>query len=241
MLSKTRGIVLKVTDYSESSVVARIFTDQFGLQSYLINGVKKPKAKIRLNMLQPLHLLDMVVYHKAGGGIQKVSELRNVPLFSSIPYDIIKSSLALFLNEIIYKSVKEQQEDPALFEFIFKSVEFLDETQESIANFHLCFLVKLSRYLGFYPDMSYADTSVFFDLKDGIFTNAHPPHAFFIKDEALNAFTEILRIPLHAQHTLSVGKKCRKEQLSKLLDFYALHIDNLGAIQSVGVLEELWS
>ncbi|RZL99900.1 MAG: DNA repair protein RecO, partial [Pedobacter sp.] len=103
MLQKTRGIVLKTTLYSESSVVAQIFTEKFGIQSYLINGVKKPRAKISMNMLQPLHLVDMVVYHKNNQGIQRVSELRPAPVFSTIPYDIIKSTVTIFLNEVLYK------------------------------------------------------------------------------------------------------------------------------------------
>ena len=111
MLHKIRGIVIKTTDYSESSVVAQIFTDKFGLQSYLINGVKKTKSKIKSNMLQPLHLLEMVVYHKPTGNLQRISELRNQPVLQSIPYDTIKSSLALFINEVLYKSLKQHYED----------------------------------------------------------------------------------------------------------------------------------
>jgi DNA repair protein RecO (recombination protein O) len=111
MLHKTRGIVFKCTDFSETSVVVQIFTEKFGLQSYLINGVKKPKAKIKQNVLQPLHLLDMVVYHKAAGNIQRVAELRHVPVFQNIPYDIVKSSLAIFINEVLYKSVRQQTAD----------------------------------------------------------------------------------------------------------------------------------
>lgn len=101
MLHKTRGIVLKTTLYSESSVVVQIFTEKFGIQSYLINGVKKPRAKISMNMLQPLHLVDMVVYHKQANGIQRVSELRPSPVFSSIPYDIIKSTVTIFFKRSV--------------------------------------------------------------------------------------------------------------------------------------------
>lgn len=96
MLHKTRGIVFKVTDYAESSLIVQIYTEQFGLQSYIVNGAKKPRAKIHQSMLQPLYLLDMVVYHKAGGSVQRISELKNAPVLQSIPYDVIKSSIALF-------------------------------------------------------------------------------------------------------------------------------------------------
>ena len=90
MLHKVRGIVLKTTLYSENSVVVQVFTDKFGIQSYLINGVKKPKAKIPMNVLQPLHLLDMVVYHKMNTQIQRVAEARPSPVFKTIPYQVVK-------------------------------------------------------------------------------------------------------------------------------------------------------
>ena len=100
MLHKTKGIVLRTTNYAETSVVAKIYTQKFGLQAYLINGVKKPKAKIPLNMLQPMHLLDMVVYHKPNGNMQRVKDVSSSPVLQTIPYDIVKSSIVIFLNEM---------------------------------------------------------------------------------------------------------------------------------------------
>ena len=149
MLHKTRGIVFKTTDYGESSVIVQIFTEKFGLQSYIINGVKKPKAKISQNMLQPLHLLDMVVYHKNTGSVQRIAELKNSPVLQTIPYDVIKSCLAIFLNEVLYKAVRQQSADENLFDFVFSAVEWLDHQTAGLANFHLLFLMQLTRYLGF--------------------------------------------------------------------------------------------
>src|SRR5690606_29057900 len=93
MLHKTRGIVLKATNYSESSVVAQVFTEKFGLQSYMVNGARKPKAKIGTTLLQPLHLLDMVVYHRPNASLQRISEARQKPAFQTIPYDIGKREI----------------------------------------------------------------------------------------------------------------------------------------------------
>lgn len=239
MLYKTRGIVLKVTDYAESSVVAKIFTEKFGLQSYILNGVKKPKAKINLNMLQPLHLLEMVVYHKPNGNIQKVSDLRNVPLLQSIPYDIIKSSIAIFLDEMIYKSLKQQSDDAVLFEFIFKAIELLDHTQKNTGNFHLVFLMKLTRFLGFYPDMSFADTSLFFDLKNGVFTSYQPGHSFFVDTTHMPQLLMVLRSSLQNYETLKIDAAIRKYLLGKIIDFYSLHIDGFGVVKSLEILEEV--
>src|SRR3984885_13188333 len=147
MLHKTRGIVFKTTDYGESSVKVQIFKEKFGFQSYLINAVKKPKAKISMNMLQPLHLLDMVVYHKNTGQVQRIAELKNSPSLQTIPYDVIKSCLAIFLNEVLYKAIRQQSADEYLFDFLFNAIEWLDHQHEGLANFHLLFLVRLSKYL----------------------------------------------------------------------------------------------
>ncbi|ADY53078.1 DNA repair protein RecO [Pseudopedobacter saltans DSM 12145] len=239
MLHKTRGIVLKVTDYSESSVVVKIFTEKFGVQSYLINGVKKPKAKVKMNMLQALHLLDMVVYHKPMATMHKVSDVRSSPILSSIPYDISKSAIAMFLNEVIYKSIKEQVDDALLFEFISTSIELLDQEDGSVANFHLVFLMKLTRFLGFHPDLSFADTSSYFDLKEGAFVSSEPPHAFFIKEFFLEKFIEIIRTPIQDYKNVKLDNLTRKYLLDSLIDYFSLHVDNFGVIKSQDVLEDV--
>jgi DNA repair protein RecO (recombination protein O) len=241
MLHKTRGIVLKTTDYAENSVIAKIFTQKFGLQSYLINGVKKPKAKIRLNMLQPLHILDLVVYHKPNGGIQRISDARSEPILQSIPYDIVKSSLVLFINEVIYKSLKQEHEDEIMFEFIVKSIELLDHTEKGIANFHLIFLMKLTRFLGFYPDMTGADTSSFFDLKNGVFVNHQPVHLFFIDEIQIEKWLQILRNSMDNFLDIRLDAASRKYLLQKVIDYYSLHIDSFGEVKSHAILEEILS
>ena len=142
MLHKTRGIVFKTTDYGDSSIIVQVFTEKFGLQSYIVNGAKKPKAKISRNMFQPLHLLDMVVYHKNTGNVQRIKEVKNAPVLQTIPYDVIKSSLAIFLNEVLYKAVKQQSADEDLFEYVFNAIEWLDHQNEGLANFHLFFLIQ---------------------------------------------------------------------------------------------------
>ena len=119
MLHKTRAIAFKTTDYGESSVIVQLFTEKFGLQSYIINGVKKPKAKITRNMLQSLHLLDVVVYHKGSNSVQRIAELKNSPVLLSVPYDVIKSCIAIFLNEVLYKAVRQQGADESLFGIVF--------------------------------------------------------------------------------------------------------------------------
>jgi DNA repair protein RecO (recombination protein O) len=239
MLHKTRGIVLKTTDYGESSVITQVFTEKLGLQSYIINGVKKPKTKISRNMLQPLHLLDMVVYHKGAGGVQRISELKTSPVLQSIPYDVIKSSVAMFLNEVLYKSVRQQGTDENLFDFVFSTIEWLDHQTTGLANFHLLFLTQLTRYLGFYPDRFLCDEADYFDLKNGVFIKYKPDGLLYLSPPHTQNFSRLLQCSFENLPNLKFSNDERRYLIAKLLEYYALHIEGFGNIHSHEILEEV--
>lgn len=239
MLHKTRGIVFKTTDYGESSVIAQVFTEKFGMQSYIVNGARKPKAKISRNMLQPLHLLDMVVYHKNTGNVQRIKELKNSPQLQTIPYDVIKSSLTIFLNEVLYKAVRQQSADENLFDFVFSAIEWLDHQTEGLANFHLLFLVQLTRYLGFYPDRYLAGDADYFDLKNGIFCKYKPDSILYLSPPHTQNFNVLLQCSFENLSQLKLNNEDRRHLIQKLLEYYALHIEGFGNVRSHEVLEEV--
>jgi DNA repair protein RecO (recombination protein O) len=241
MLHKTRGIILKTTLYSESSVIVQIFTEKFGIQSYLINGVKKPRAKIHMNMLQPLHLVDMVVYHKINIGLQRVSELRPSPVFRSIPYDIVKSSIVIFLNEVLYKSIRQQHTDENLFSFIFNAVSWFDATETADVSFHLAFLLKLSRFLGFAPNMESKQEQNFFDLQEGEFKSRPPVHPYYIDKEDAALFISLYSTPFEKINEIKFNNATRRNLLDKILIYYTLHTASFGEIRSHQILEDILS
>lgn len=241
MLHKTRGIVFKTTDYSESSVIVQIFTEKFGIQSYIINGVKKPKAKIRTNMLQPLHLLDMIVYHKSSGNMQRVAELRQLPVFHSIPYNIIKSSIVIFLNEVLYKAIRQQTADDVLFEFLYKSIELLDRIDHGLANFHLYFLLRLTKFLGFYPDRTLEGSGDYFDLKNGAFLNFAQPQQWVLQQPHTAYWTTLLKANFENLETIHIPAAERRRLLNTIIRYYQLHIEGFGQINSHQVLEDVLS
>lgn len=241
MLHKTRGIVLKTTLYSESSVIVQIFTEKFGIQAYLVNGVKKPRAKISMNMLQPLHLVEMVVYHKVNGNIQRVSELRPSPVFSSIPYDVTKRTIVMFLNEVLYKSIRQQMTDERLFEFIFSAICWFDECGEGNVNFHLAFLLKLSRFLGFAPSTTINGDHLYFDLQEGEFKSRVPVHRHFLNKEDAKLFVLLYLLPFEKLNEIKVENKLRRYVLDKILIYYTLHTASFGEIHSHQILEEVLS
>lgn len=240
MLHKTRGIVLKSTNYSESSVVTQVFTEKFGLQSYIVNGARKPKAKIGNTILQPLHLLDMVVYYRANTSLQRVSEARQKPPFQTIPYDITKSTVALFLNEVLYKCLRQQSADEPLFSFVFNAVSWLDSTERMPPDFHLLFLLKLSRYLGFHPAPR-KQGQPFFDIKDGVFCSRLPAHPLILEQPHTSLFAALLGAPFDLPKALQLSLADRRFLLSRILEFYQFHVDGFGEIKSRDVLETVLS
>jgi DNA repair protein RecO (recombination protein O) len=241
MLHKTRGIVLKTTDYGDTSVVVQMFTEKFGIQSYLINGVKKAKAKIRMNMLQPLHLVEMVVYHKPTTSIQRISELRPAVIFRSIPYDILKSTIVMFLNEVLYKSIRQQNTDEQLFDYIFNSIAWFDESTTLSVNFHLAFLLKLTRFLGFAPGMEVHSDHRFFDLQEGAFTSLQPHHPHFMHIDEAALFIALFAATFDNLDEVKMSNLERRNLLEKILVFYTLHTASFGNIHSHQVLQEILS
>lgn len=229
MLHKTKGIVLSYLKYRESSIIVRIYTETFGLQSYIVNGVRSKKAKLRIALFQPLTLLDMVVYKKENAGLNRISELKCDTPFATLPFDFKKSSIALFLTEVLVKSIKGEESNEVLFEFLYKSILIFDNLEESYENFHLQFLLKLSRFLGFNPENS----QEFFDQ---VYLHAN------VKEIALEekeAFDALLNSPY--QNEVKVPNAIRRELLDLMLKYYTLHIENFGEVKSLTVLKEVMS
>ena len=190
-------------------------------------------------MLQPLHLLDVVVYHKNNNSVQRIAELKNSPVLLSVPYDVIKSCIAIFLNEVLYKAIKQQGTDESLFGFVFSSVEWLDHQNEGLANFHLLFLIQLTRYLGFYPDLTLGASADYFDLKNGAFSRYKPDSVLYLSPPHNRNFYSLLTCSFENSPQLKFSNDERRHLLNKLLEYYSLHIENFGNIRSQGVLEEV--
>lgn len=238
MLHKTRGIVLKTTNYSETSVVVQVFTEAFGIQSYMVKGARKPRAKIPSNLFQPLNLLDMVVYFKQNADMQRLSELKNNPAFETIPYSIEKSTVLLFLNEMVYKSIRSHSADHDLFEFIYHSLHLLDQHNVFVPNFHLWFLVRLAKYLGFLPGIDQQEKD-FFDLKEGVFSNLIPIHPYYLSGDLKRSFVHLIALSPVELGVLSLTAVQRRELLDYIIQYYMFHLEGVNNIKSLAVLQEV--
>lgn len=235
MLHTTRGIVLRTIRYNDKAVITTIYTELFGLQGYLVHNSKSKRSAL----LQPLTCLEITVQHKAGAGLQRIKEAQCRPVLTNIAYDTAKSSLAIFIAEVIYRAVKEEESNLPLYEFLCRSILLLDNETGSCSNFHLVFLMQLSRYLGFFPGNDYSETKPFFDLEDGGFVSGRPIHPHFIDREVAYCFYLLINCAVHEHTTLNISKSLRKETLTALMLYYRLHLQGMNEVRSRQVLEEV--
>jgi len=237
LVSNTRGIVLHQLKYAETSVVAKVYTELYGLQSYLINNVYSKKAKIKPNILQPLTLLDMEVYHKEKGGLQRLKYATAINPASKLQTDINKMSLSIFLAEVLYRSIQEEERNPKLFEFLLAVIELLDKTEDKISNFHLVFMVQLSGHLGFIPSMQPSAKHCFFNKRDGIFETIKPNHRDWMDQKSTTIFNELLSRSFSDNMELKITSDQRFNMIEHLIAYYKLHLDKMPEIKSHKVLQ----
>jgi len=221
VLQKTRGIVFRFVKFGETSIIANIFTEQFGLQSYMIKGVRTSSRKSKIALFQPLTLLDMVVYHKENAGIMHIKEVRCFHPYQFINADVRKAAIAMFINEVLNKSVKEQSHAQDIFNFIAEALIYLD-TLDHPENFHLIFLIGLSKHLGFGPHLA-----------------SEVLGGRMVDDDEELALNKFLTLDYHIEIPLTYEQ--RKNILAVLLRFYQTHSDGFGEMKSVAILKEVLS
>ena len=239
MLEKTRGIFLHAIKYSETSLIATIYTETYGRQSFIINGMHGKNSSVRASAFQPLYLLDLELYYKAGRDIQRLKNARIINPYTSIQFDIRKSSQVFFLAEILYKCLREEEPNAELFNFIYHSLTFLDMSDSGISNFHLWFLFKLTKFLGINPSQENSQISNFFDMQSAAFVSHEPLHSQFTDKHSTVLFSRLFEVDFSTIETLDYTQNERKIVLEKLLEYYKIHFDNLGEIKSLSVLKEV--
>ena len=241
MYSSTRGIVFHLTRYSDTSLVVKIFTELLGLRSYLVKGARRPNSKMKASLFQPLSLLELVVSDREKSELHHIREARIAYPFKSLTSDINKSSILLFLNELLYKSIREEAANKELFGFIFDNIVRLDQATQNVAHFHLLFAVQLSRYLGFFPRHRYTNEATVFDMEDGVFTDLLPvSHSQLLRGAVCKYFSDLANTPMDKFYELRAGKSIRNELLEKLITYYTIHLPISGEFKSHRVLHELF-
>lgn len=236
---ETTGIVFRTIKYGETSVIADIFTAEKGLHTFIGGGVRSAKARMPFNLFQPMMVVDMVAYFRDDSkGMHRLKELRAGEVWQAIPFDIRRGAVTLFMAEICRKSIQEAEENQELFSFLLETLRWLDTSPHPIANLHLHFLLGLSGFLGFQPQVDVVESEeLFFDLKEGTFSPVPLLHTHYLEPDATAQMLALFNANLENCHEVVLSRSERKLLLTKLLQFYEFHVEGFTGVNTPDILE----
>jgi len=245
MLHKTRGIVLRTVKYGETSVIVTMYAELFGLQSYLVNGVRTSSRKGpgKANLFQPAAILDLVVYRNELRNLQRIREFKWAHIYQYIYFDVIKNAVALFMVELLQKCLKQPESNAELYQFIEDAFIHLDAaTPKIVGNFPLYFILHLAGFFGFRIQDEYRTDRNYLDLKEGTFIREKPAHPYFLEGSQSFASSQLLKImqPEELVH-LDLNQDIRRNLLQAFQQFYALHVPDFGTMKTFPVLQTILS
>ncbi len=246
MLHHTKGIVLRSIKYGETSVIVSIYTELFGIQSYLINGVRKSSKRSTGSAasFQPAALLDLIVYHNDLKQLQRVREFSWSYLYDHIFFDVRKNAVSLYMVEVLQKCFKQPEQNESLYNFIEDALIHLDKADQAVVgNFALYFSLHLAVFFGFRIEDNYSpQKNNILDLQEGVFTSTHPSHAHYIDGSLAETTSQLLKTmqPEELQQ-IRLNQSTRRQLLQAYEDYYALHLPEFGKLKSLPVLQELLS
>ncbi len=240
MMLKTRGIVLRSMKYRESSLILDVYTETHGLRSYLVNGVRSARSRMSAGLFQVMSLIEMVAYHREDRSLNRLREVRPAYVFQKIPFDVTRGAVGLFIAEIAQKTLREREENPRLFQFLYDTFVYLDATEEPIGNVHLHFLLELSTFLGFMPTGDYSAATPLFDLKEGVFIPGLPGHKYFLDERRSGQLYALVERNRRRAHEVNLSREERRNLLNDLLLYYRLHIEGLPDINAHLILQEVF-
>jgi DNA repair protein RecO (recombination protein O) len=245
MIHKTKGIVLRSVKYGETSLVVTIFTDLFGLQSYLVNGFRTPtkKGTAKATLFQPSAILDLVAYRNEFKNLQRLKEFRWAYLYQHILSDVRKNAVALFMIELLSKCLKQPEANEELFYFVEDALHHLDEANDTVtANFPLFFALHLAVFFGFRISDEFTDNIYYLDLEEGRFVDEQPKHSHYLQDREAAAVSHILKIMQPNELAeVALNQEMRRRITHALEEYYALHIPEFGTMKTLPVLREVMS
>lgn len=249
---KTKGIVLRTVTYGETSLIVSVFTERFGIQSYLVNGVRSAakKGKGGANLFQPAALLDMVVYHQDRKSLQRIKEFRWNKQHERLFADITKNAVALFMIELLSKCLRQPEENVPLFEFTEDILMALDRATPLVqANLPLFFSLQLTHFFGILPRLRDGveltegkEQPLFFDLADSIISTTEPRHPHYITGAMVQTLAEVLQVRQPEElEQFSLNRELRRQLLLVMERYYQQHIQDFGMLKTLPVLKEILS
>ena len=244
-LFKTKGIVLRTVKYGETSLIVTLFTELFGVQSYLVNGVRTTtkKGTGKANLLQPAALLDLVVYHQDNKQLQRIKEFHWDHLYEGIFSDVTKNSVAMFMIELLGKCLRQPEENTALFQFTEDCLLALDRSEPAVrANLSLFFALHLTYFFGVLPRVSEGEDSLYFDLVDSVIGATAPLHEQVVSGKQAELCSELLNARQPSElSAIKMNQELRRQLLQTMEQYYLLHIQDFSPLKTLPVLRALLS
>lgn len=234
-----QGIVLQSIRYGDTNLIVKVFTRNYGLRSYMVKGALNHGAKNRAALFQNLHLINYIEAGKPNkGGLGYLKDVQLSTVYQSLPFVMNKSAILMYVSELLTKTITEQEQNEALYDFIVRSLLWLDLVEKDYANFPLFFTLELTRHLGFYPKANH-ETGWCFDMMEGTFAHDYPLHPYYLDSEAAERLAQFMdkgieeacRIPMHVVQ--------RRELLEGLMVFMRLHAPVMNDFHSLEVLQEI--
>ncbi|HLN52272.1 MAG TPA: DNA repair protein RecO [Lentimicrobium sp.] len=241
MLQNTRGFIFNVSRYSDSSGIVKIFTEEEGLRSFVVKSLYSRTSRLRAALFGHLSLLDLTFDYKPGRTLQYIKEASLNKSYFEIGNNILRSSVLLFINEILLKTVREEEANPVLFNFIEETLDSLNDNEVPVAAFHLLFMIRLADHLGFGTVHSLSGEGEHFDLLSGTQEVKEPPHSYFISSKPLELLKSISVMDYSDLKSLDSNRIVRLDLMKKLIDFYKIHVPEMTEIKSAGILHEIMS
>ena len=251
MLVKTEAIVLHSLKYGETRLIVDLFTREVGRLSCIVPLPKTPKSRLKKQYFQPMTLLEVEVDLRQRLQLQKLKDARLLSPYASIPFSPEKLALSLFIAEFLYHALRSEQRDEPLFAYVSGAMQWLDMAEDGYANFHLTFLMRMSRFLGFYPNLEERESrgderestmpDILFDLREGRFCTTAPLHRDFLQPEEAGMIQLLMRMDFPTMHLFRLSHQERNRIVDVLVQYYRLHIPQFPELRSLSVLQELWA
>ena len=237
MLVKTKAIVISALKFQEKSLIVKCFTLSSGLKSYFVrDAFSNRKTSQKIAYFQPFSILEIEAVHKNKGTLENLKEIKTAVPFQTIHTDIVKSTIVMFLSEMLHHSIQEEEKNESLFEFLESALIWFDHHDE-VSNFHLILLLEATKYLGFYPDVSEIDLP-FFEMNDGVFTLFHGINA--LTEHETNLFKKLIDLKFDNDQRLFHVVE-RQVLLKVLIEYYSFHLEGFKRPKSLDVLREIFS
>jgi DNA repair protein RecO (recombination protein O) len=245
VIHTTKGIVLRTVKYGDTSIITTVYTELFGIQSYIVKGVRQGSRKSagKSVFFQPSAILDMEVYHNELKHLQFVKEFQWAYLYEKVLTDVIRNTVAMYIVELLQHSLKQPEANPELFYLIEDTLKQLDRSGDTLAaNLPLYFTLHLGAELGFGMQGNYTAETPVLDLQEGIFVAERPAHPYFIEDKAAAISSQLLSLPFYNElENIQLNRQLRRELLEAYQIYLSLHIADFGEMKSLGILQEILS